>query len=94
MSLLKQMEAAKLTLEEVQELIELLEGVLPKIERKIKTDERQHKLSTNLRNELIKDGSSMIEIPEVKSVSRDAGYKHLLSAKIKLVQFKEVVGGM
>ena len=93
-NILKQMEQSGLTLEEVQELTEVLEPVLRKVERQLDHEKRVEKLGNNLRKSMAEEGT--IEIPVElgsKVQTLEKSYKLLQSANIKLVKFTKLING-
>lgn len=92
MSIFKQMEESKLTLEEIQELVLLLADVLPKVKRKVDAESRQAILAKNLRDKLSSDGTITVPTDLGKPCEDlEKGYKLLESATIKLTKFKESI---
>lgn len=91
MSLLKQMEESRLTLEEIQELVTLLTDVLPKIEVRAKKDRNMSALAKNLQSGLSKIKGFNIEDIKIPENDYATGYERLKSAKDKLVKFTEVI---
>ena len=91
MSVYKQMEEAGLTLEEIQELLQLLKGALPKIKQRVDSKIRTAILAKNLRANLMK--GSGIDIPhDIDDASEDLekGYNLLVSANGKLSKFEKL----
>lgn len=92
MSIYKQMEDSRLTLDEIQELITLLKDVLPKVKQKLDSKTRAYILAKNLRENLMKDGSLSISADAVDSPDDlEKGYNLLESANLKLSKFKESI---
>jgi hypothetical protein len=90
MSILKQLEETKITPEEIQELLLLLEDVLPKIEHKAKADKALRVLGDNLRAK-VKD----IQVTDIDSKENlDAGLEKLKSVKVKLEKASKVIGDL
>jgi hypothetical protein len=95
MSIFKQMEESRLTPEEIQELLYLLESALPKIKRKVDAEDRTIILARNLGENLAKDGDGSLTIPDSLHVTENKyknGYQLLVSANQKLVKFNEAIG--
>ena len=92
MSVFKQAEEAKLTLEEIQELLTLLEEVLPKIESRVKQEKNLGIIQRNLRDEFTsKDTGIKVPIMGSDEKSLDRGYKLLMSVNNKLGKFKDLI---
>jgi lipase chaperone LimK len=95
MSIYKQMEDAKLTPEEIQELLDLLGSVLPKIEQRIKINKNLNTLTKNLTNELQKaelEGNGIIPTTQLKEkVDITVGFGLLKSASVKLAKFADII---
>lgn len=90
MSVLKQMEEARLSPEEVQEIIELLDSQLPKIKNRVDEQAKFSTLANNLKDSILKHGAEGIVIPEIKPTLAN-GFKLLTSAKSKLEKFIELI---
>lgn len=100
MSALKQMEEMKLTPEEIQELVILLDSILPKVQERVKKGNQFSILTRNLSEKLSLDsgieyGTTSQEVAE-RQKDMENGFNLLTSARKKLgdtsEKLKDLIG--